>query len=72
MDEIGTAWGTFTAAVQKMDDVFDIYLRQSGILDWHLDREDTFDGDWENEGEPDAEGWNSGPPETPDGEEDLE
>lgn len=37
VDEIGTVWGTFSAAVQSKDDVFDIYARQSGILHWHAD-----------------------------------
>lgn len=35
VDEIETSWGSFCAAVENKEDVFDIYLRQSGLLQWN-------------------------------------
>ena len=37
VDRIETGWGQFVASVKRRDDVFDLYIRQSGILDWNME-----------------------------------
>ena len=37
MDAIDCAWGGFAAAVERIEDVFDIYIKQAGFLDWQLE-----------------------------------
>ncbi len=37
VDNITTCWGEFCAAVERLDDVFDIYMRQSGIVHMRSD-----------------------------------
>ena len=36
VNAIDCAWGGFAAAVERIEDVFDIYIRQSGFLEWQL------------------------------------
>ncbi len=37
VDAIDCAWGGFAAAVERIEDVFDIYIKQSGFLEWQLE-----------------------------------
>ena len=37
VDTIDCAWGGFAAAVERIEDVFDIYIKQSGFLEWQLE-----------------------------------
>lgn len=37
VDAIDCAWGGFAAAVERIEDVFDIYIKQSGFLEWPLE-----------------------------------
>lgn len=56
VDQIRVGWGEFFAAVGHIDDVFDIYIRESGVLAWESEDPPGVPDEDEGEGTSDSSG----------------